>query len=278
MSTNPLALRLWVLSLTIALLFISGAAVACQSNSAHQGAPSPCLGSPIVPISVPQEAVDELGLDITVSTESASLRDSYKAAALALGDQAASNKAALQIVAFGASGVGATTVFEGSFAPTGDDDVYNLAAENRARCWAKRSISQALATRAPRTERGTDVAGTLASLVADARSLMARGGTGSVTLLTDGCQAPALTGPNRRLTDLCGLLASGVSPGQILRAHAAEFSLPDANGMTIAMRGVGIGRKQNAASTLFARRLAVFWATVCRSAHARTCRIGSAVS
>jgi hypothetical protein len=237
-----------------------------------------CPGSPIERIAEPHMAVDGVGLDISVSTESALRRASYEDAALSSVSQAASEKAAIRIVAFGASGVGAKIMFEGSFAPASDEDVYNLAAQNRALCWAKQAIAQALAKRTSPRDAGTDLAGATAALITDARSLLAHGGSASVTVFTDGCQAPSLSGPNRDLTDLCGVLASGESPAQIFRSHASEFSLGDAHGVTIAMRGVGVGRNQNAASSTFARRLVIFWTKVCRMAHARACEIGSAVS
>jgi hypothetical protein len=103
-------------------------------------------------------------------------------------------------------------------------------------------------------------------------------GPASVTVFTDGCQAPAPSGPNRHLTDLCGLLASGESPAKILKAHASEFSLGDASGIAVSVRGIGIGRDENAANTVFARKLTTFWNTACRRARARSCQIGSAVS
>jgi hypothetical protein len=268
-----------IVLLSTALLLIFGTTVACQPDSSHQAAPTQCPGSPIEPISAPQNGVDEVGIDVTVSTESASLRSSYEAAALADVDQAVSEKETLRLVTFGASGIAAKVVFEGSFAPASDDDVYNLAAKNRASCWAKQAITQALDARSTRSERGTDVAGTLASLVTDARSLTAHGGAASVTVYTDGCQSPSPSGPNRALTDLCGLLTSGESSAQILKTHGAEFSLRDARGaVAIEMKGIGVGRDQDAANTLLGQKLVAFWETVCHRAQARSCQIGSAVS
>jgi hypothetical protein len=241
-------------------------------------APAICSGSPIDPIAPPQNEVDAVALDTSLSTESQPLRVSYEAAALALVNQAASEKSALKVVAFGASGVGAKVVSEGSFAPKSDDDIYNLAAQNRLLCWARYAITKALAMRTTPRDTGTDVAGATSSLIADARSLVVPGGSASVTVFTDGCQAPSPSGLNRNLTDLCRLLASGESPTRILRAHAAEFSLGDAHGVTITMKGVGIGRNQNAANTTLARRTSAFWRIACQRARARTCEIGSAVS
>jgi hypothetical protein len=262
--------------LALVAVLLVGLTAGCLSDQANQM--RRCSGSAVTAISALQSQVYELAFDTSLSTESQPLRASYKAAALALVNQAASEKAALRIVAFGASGVGAKVVFEGSFAPTSNDPVFNLADENRLSCWAKSAIAKALATRTPPRDTGTDVAGAISSLIADARSLVAPGGSASVTVFTDGCQAPSPSGLNRNLTDLCGLLASDESPVRILRAHAAEFSLGDAHGVTITMKGVGIGRNENAASTTLARRTSAFWRLVCHTAKARAGEIGSAVS
>jgi hypothetical protein len=271
------------LGLVIATSAIALAARAMGDQNATRIAASAtstptCTGSPLETIASPQATVEELGLDGSPSTESTSLREAYEAVALARVNQAASEKAAVRLVAFGASGVGANVTFEGSFAPVSDDDVYNLAAQNRSTCWAKRAIGEALVLRTPQSDGGTDVAGATAALVANARSLVAPGGTATVTVFSDGCQAPSPSGPNRRLTDLCGLLAAGESPVRILKAHAAEFSLGDARGVAITMVGIGIGRNESAANTVFARKLVAFWMMVCKRAHARACQIGSALS
>jgi hypothetical protein len=275
--TNIQRVRRSSLALIAAVVVLSLTA-GCLSSQAPHTTPASCPGSAVTAISNPQDPVDEIGLDVSVSTESASLRASYEASALGQVSAASLKKAALRIVSFGASGVGAKIVFEGSFAPVSDDDVYNVASQNRASCWAKQATKQALATRTRPHDGGTDVAGAVSSLITNARSLMAPRGAASVTLFTDGCQAPSPSGPNRELTDLCGLLSSGESSAQILRAHSAEFSLGDAHGIAIEMKGVGISRNQNEASTTFARRLVSFWTTVCRKANARSCQIGSAVS
>ncbi len=99
---------------------------------AHGQATS-CPGSPVTPTAGPQKTVEEVGLDTSALTMSRSLRGMYAVAALAVVDRASAEGAALQIVAFGASGVGASLLFQGSFAPTSVDDVYNEAAANR-RC------------------------------------------------------------------------------------------------------------------------------------------------
>jgi hypothetical protein len=271
------------LGLVIATSAIALAARAMGDQNATRIAASAtstptCTGSPLETIVSPQATVEELGLDGSPSTESTSLREAYEAAALARVNQAASEKAAVKIITFGTSGVAAKVIFEGSFAPVSDDDVYNLAAQNRATCWVKQAIAEALATRTPPSDGGTDVAGAISTLVANARSLVAPNGTATVTVFSDGCQAPSPSGPNRRLTDLCGLLAAGENPARILRAHAAEFSLGDAHGVAIAMAGVGIGRNESAANTVFARKLVTFWRMACEQGHARACQIGSALS
>jgi hypothetical protein len=276
MSTDPQTRRF--LAFALALLLVMGGLAGCGINTTKRAKPTPCSGSPVTAIQTPQSNVEDLGLDVSVSTQSRALRAAYQAAALALVNQAANEKAAIKIVAFGASGVGAKVVFEGSFAPASDDDVYNLAVQNRLSCWAKYAIRKALATRTPPRDGGSDVAGTLASLIADARSLEAPRGSASVTVFTDGCQAPSPSGPNRNLTDLCGLLASGESPAKILKAHASEFSVGDASGIATSVKGIGIGRDENAANSVFARKLTAFWYAACRRARARACQIGSAVS
>jgi hypothetical protein len=218
----------------------------------------------------------ELGIDVTSSTSNEDLHALYRAAALAVVDRAAAERAALRIVAFGASGVGATVLFDGSFAPAAATEVENLAAANRARCWARVAIERALAT-PPSADLGSDVAGAAASLITHARSVVEPGKPVTVFLATDGCQSPSRSGPNRNLTDLCRKLARGVDGERILQEHEAEFALPSAD-VTLIMKGIGLGRRQDAASTERTARLVAFWQSVCeRGANARACLIGSAL-
>lgn len=218
--------------------------------------------------------VEEVGMDGSRSAASRALRDAYRSAAAGIVARAASEHAALRVVVFAASGVGARTVFSGSFASVSEDEVFNLAAANRTRCEALAAIDWAL-TNGGRGGSGTDVAGAVAGLVADARRMVAPGGSATVTVLTDGCQAPSASGSNRSLTDLCGVLRHGASTTAVLRAHGAEFDLGYARGVSLVMFGVGVGRDPGQANTVFARRLAGFWSVVCRRARARSCRVGS---
>lgn len=245
---------------------LATAARASHQACAELSAEFPAAGS--------QQAVEEVGLDGSRSVTVPAVRGLYRQAAVSLVDTTVAEHAELRIVLFGASGVGARTVFIGSFAPVGPDDVLNLAAANRARCRALAAIDTALATRAP-VAGGTDVAGATASLVADARSLVAKHGKATVTVLTDGCQAPSSRGPNRSLTDLCGQLTHGMSALAVLRVSGSEFALGNAAGVRVVMRGVGVGRDPSAANTVRARRLVAFWELLCARAHAVSCEIGS---
>jgi hypothetical protein len=265
-------------TVTLTLVVAAGAAVSSLPGAAHsaEAAPRPevCAGSPIEPTVAPQDAVEEIAIDISPSTASAGLQRLYSIAALAIVDRAAADGATLRITSFGASGVGARVHFEGSFAPKTANAVYNLASANRARCWARVAVARTLKTRAPRSG-GTDVAGALASLITHARLIVRSGGPATVTLITDGCHAPASSGPNKTLANVCGKLEGGLTSQQILRAHPSEFVLPSAAGVTVVMKGVGVGRRPDAASSVRARKLISFWALVCRKARARRCDIGS---
>ena len=236
-----------------------------------------CGGTPIVALSSLASAIEELGVDITLSTGSKVTRGLYRAAAVAVVDRAAMEHAALRIVAFGASGVGTRLMFEGSFAPVGADEVFNLAAVNRERCLAYAAVDAIVRMKSP-SGGGSGVAGTLASLIVDARSHVRSGGTATVQLITDGCEAPSSRGPNRALTDLCGKLAHRMSAESVLRAHPDEFGVGDARGVSVVMEGVGIGRDPGAANSVFAARLAGFWRIVCTLARSQACRIGSSLS
>jgi hypothetical protein len=233
-----------------------------------------CLGQSVQQVVVPQSAGEVVVVDSTQSTSSAVMRASYGLAALSVVTRAVGEHAALRIVSFGASGVGASVVFEGSFAPVGADEVYNEAARNRELCLAKKAIAIALRTK-PDSLGGSDVAGSAASGIAWLKTIVRPGGQMTITTLSDGCQSPAARGPNHRLTNLCAQLSKGKSPPAILRAHAAEFDLGSAQGVTVALRGIGVGRNPRFANTLFAEKLIGFWALVCRRAHARACQIGS---
>lgn len=234
-----------------------------------------CRGSAVVAVTAPQHAVEEVGVDLSASTTGSSLRSLYTVAVQAIVVRAASESALLRVVPFGPSGVGAQPVFQGSFAATGDGELFNLAASNRARCLAERQVASLARVNGAGRDRGTDVAGTLGALIGDARSVVTGGARVTVTLTTDGCQAPATAGLNRQLTDLCGTLAAGTSAAAILAAHPGEFSLPNATGVTVVMRGIGVGGRPQAASTRLAGQLVAFWTSVCRRAHAAACLIGS---
>jgi hypothetical protein len=148
---------------------------------------------------------------------------------------------------------------------------------NKARCAAHLAVRAALTAKRHWNGGGTDVAGTLASLIADGKTRTGRGGSLTVTVLTDGCQAPATSGPNGRLTDLCGALTRGRSAQAILRRHPGEFAIGDATAVVLVMKGIGLGGDPNDSNTLQTRKLIMFWQLVCRQAHARQCVIGSSV-
>lgn len=238
---------------------------------------SVCVGSAVSTVADGQKAVDVVAIDGSLSTRSAELRRAYERVALKVIGEAAGSGAAVRVVEFGASGVGARVVLSGSFAPVSTVEAFNLAAGNRLRCLATEALSTALSRHA-REGTGTDVAGAVASEIAAARTIAVHGGSISVTVVSDGCQAPAATGPNRHLTDLCGLLGRGVGVGRILATHAAEFQLGDARGVSLRMEGLGVGRLADRASTARAQVLVRFWQTVCARAHAASCEIGSDLS
>ena len=216
-------------------------------------------------------------VDVTGSTSSPTMRRLYAAAAVAVVERAVAEKAALRIVAFGASGVGARVLFDGSFADTSADEVFNLAARNRQLCLAQQAVAAAVGIR-PDPLGGSDVSGSISAGIEALRGMVKPDGTITLNVWSDGCQSPAARGPNRTLTNWCGQLAKGRSVAAILRAHALEFTLPDARGVAIVMRGIGVGAHARFASTLFAQRLIGFWETVCRRAHAHACVIESGLS
>ena len=258
-----------VLALALFVAVWSGRAVAAA-------APSPgCGGSPSTAVTQGASVVEEVAIDGSASTRSTVLRAAYQHAALAVVARAASESGALRVVVFGPSGVGARVVFAGSFAPVSSVMAFNLAATNRSRCLAQQAVVAAFASHS--TTVGTDVAGAIVSAVASARALVKPGGRVTVTVLTDGCQAPAPSGLNRQLTDLCGQLNAGVSPARIVARHRAEFALGDLRGVVLTMAGVGVGRFADAASTARAQELVGFWQGACRRAGAARCVIGSAV-
>ena len=271
----------WVLVVAMGILLL-GVAVACGGTpraaapaATSQGGGS--CGVPQDPVLGAAPSIASVVGDVTGSTMSPELNGRYRLAALAAVDRAATMKGLVRLVAFGASGVGARLVFSESFATASSDEVLNLAAANRTRCFAKGAIDAMFDGR-PIDHGGSDVAGALSSEISTIAMAAPTTATLTVTVITDGCQAPARTGPNRHLTDLCRELARGMSIGQVLRQHPREFRLPDATRrVTIVMKGVGIGRDPTAANTLQARRLVAFWQLVCSRAKARGCVIGSAV-
>jgi hypothetical protein len=273
---------LWRVIAWLALLAVIGLLASSASCSVHARAATGvdasagmvCSGSPVSVVAAGQKSDEEVVIDGSMSTASSALRWRYREAALAVVERAAANGSAVRVVVFGASGVGARVVFSGSFAPVSTVGAFNLAAANRSRCLATQALTAALGT--GRSEgRGTDVAGAVASAIAAARAITATHGSVSLTVLGDGCQAPAAAGPNRHLTDLCGLLARRVSVERILATHAAEFRLGDARGVSLRMQGLGVGRFAELASTARAQTLVRFWQAVCARAHAAACEVGS---
>ena len=250
-------------------------AAAGSERSSAAATSRSCGGSASVGVTQGASVVEEVAIDGSASTRSAALRAGYEQATLAIVARAASENAALRVVVFGPSGVGARVVFAGSFAPVSSVMAFNIAATNRTRCLAEQAIAAAFASRS--VVVGTDVAGAIVSAVASARELVKPGGRVSVTVLTDGCQAPARSGPNRQLTDLCGQLDAGVSPVTIVARHGLEFALGDLHGVALTVAGVGVGRFADAASTLRAEELVRFWEAACSRAGAGQCVIGSAV-
>jgi hypothetical protein len=241
------------------------------------GGPQVCGGAAIALLPAGQGKVVEGAIDVSPSDSAARLRRQYLVAAEALVDEAASAKAALRIVTFGASGVGARVVVQVSFADVSQDELFNLAATNRARCAARLAVRSAVMAERRWDGGGTDVSGTLAALLADAKARVGDGGSVLVTTLTDGCQAPALSGPNRRLTDLCGAIGRGASGKAIVQRHPKEFAVGSAAGATIVMRGVGLGGNPRSSNSVQAQKLLGFWRLVCHRARPARCAIGSSV-
>lgn len=272
--TKRVTLGLHALVGIVTVVVIVAATTTARAH-ATSNVPGSCSGPLVVAVTAGQKAVTEVAVDLSASTTGSTLRSLYTEAAQAAVAKAVADAALLRVVPFGPSGVGAQPVFQASFAATGDDELFNLAASNRERCLADRQVAALGTVNARGRDRGTDVAGMLRSLITHAKSVAAAKASVTVTVITDGCQAPATVGLNRELTDVCGMLAAGKSPEAILAAHAAEFSLPDATGVTIAMRGIGVGRRPAAASTRLAVTLVGFWSTVCQRAHAKYCVIGS---
>lgn len=264
------ALLLAAIGLLISSASCSGAG---RAASAPVGSVERCSGSRIQTVAPGANAAIEVALDGSVSTRSSSLRRQYVEVAQATVEQAVTQHAALRIVVFGSSGVGARVVFSASFAPVSTVMAFNLAAANRLRCLADAAIADAFRASPPKI--GSDVAGATAAAVGWVRAVVKSGGMGAVTVATDGCQSPAKAGPNARLTDLCGVIRHGVGLPQILEKHAKEFSLGDARGIRLQMVGLGVGRDAADASTSRAQEVVAFWQLVCARAHAASCLIGS---
>lgn len=259
---------------TAALVEVAGGAGSTTQTTTSALA---CSAASAPPSEGPVAKERTVAVDRTKSTASEAVRKAYRAAMLAEIAAAEKARSMLRIVAFGASGVGARVMFMGSFAGASGDEVFDLAATNRTRCQARKAVEATLAIQ-PGRDGGSDTAGVLASEISVSKETVRPGGSATVTVLSDGCQAPAKRGPNHGLTDLCGRLAKGQSASSILRAHAEEFRLPDASEVSVVMLGVGVGRNAEAASSVFARRLVGFWTVVvCRRAHARSCLVRSSL-
>ena len=246
------------------------ARVARQPSGIQQAFPGSTATS-----STPSTSALAIALDGSLSTATKMLRNEYRRAALAAVQSAAANGAAVRVVVFGASGVGARVIFSGSFVPVSTVYAFNLAARNHLLCLAKQALSSAFVGRARLA--GTDLAGAIAGQVGWGRSVVGPQGHVSVLALGDGCQAPAPSGPNANLTDLCRALRTGLKSDWILAHHHAEFSLGDARGVHLTLAGVGVSADAASASTVRAEKIVRFWQLDCRRSHA-VCSIRSAVS
>lgn len=267
------ALRRWRMAACALALATVVATATAQTGSAGQRAT--CGSAPPAATGAPPAGAAAVALDGSISTASTSLRREYRQAALAAVETAANEQAAVRIVIFGASGVGARVIFSGSFVPVSTVYAFNLAARNHLLCVARHALASAFVGRARLT--GTDVAGATAEQIGWGRSAVRRHGHVSVLTLTDGCQAPSPSGPNANLTDLCGALRAGRKPSWILAHHHAEFSFGNGRGVHVTMEGVGVGADAAAASTIRAEKLVRFWQLDCRRSHA-VCSIRSAAS
>ena len=251
-STKPTRRRARVFAVVVALgaLACAGTAVADQRVLTVAGAA--CSGTPVAAIAPNQKSDQEVVIDGSMSTASSLLRGEYRQVALSIVARAAAAESAVRVVMFGASGVGASVLFAGSFAPTSTVMVYNLAQANRLKCLADSAISSALTAKS--SQRGTDVAGATAAAIAAGRSAVRRGGSISVTVLTDGCQAPAASGPNRKLDrPMREAHARGKPgadsvghPGRVLARECARRELGDEGSRRRALRH---GRVQRTGKT-----------------------------
>lgn len=263
---------------TVAMFLVIAVMFAGAAGSASVGATAAAARCGLLPVAPPpsHEGILTVAVDRSISTDSKVVRARYASAALAVVERAAEEHAFVRVVMFDASGVGARVVFEGSFADVSADELFNLAAANRTRCVAREAITRAFRMTSGIT--GSDVAGVARSEILAAKSTVGPAWKAAVTILTDGCQAPAARGLNRRLTDLCLLLARGVKPAVILRAHEEEFSIGDARNVSVAVLGIGVGRDLSGSSSILAARLVAFWTlVVCKRAHPASCSVRSVV-
>jgi len=258
----------------MAIGLVTAACAVVSPQSGLVGAHASCGATEAASAAEPERA-EAVAIDGSLSTGAAGLRSEYQRAALAAVEKAAADDAAVRVVVFGASGVGARVIFSGSFAPVSTVDAFNLAARNRLLCLARRALASAFVGQARRA--GTDVAGTIAEQVSWGRSVVRPHGRVSVLTLSDGCEAPSPSGTNAHLTDLCGELRKGRKPAWLLAHHRTEFSFGDSRDVHVRMEGVGVGKSSAAASTLQAEKEIRFWKLACRRSRA-VCQIGSAVS
>src|SRR5581483_11464134 len=177
-------MRRWLLaSALIAVLALLISSASCSAVAlATPAMAAACNGDAITAPGL-RRAVFEGAIDISPSNSRARLRTQYLIAADTLVEEAESRKAALRIVTFGASGVGARTVVQVTFADVSHDELFNLAAANKARCAARLAVRTALTTGRRWNGGGTDVAGTLSTIIADGKTRVEPGGSLTVTLL-----------------------------------------------------------------------------------------------
>ena len=214
-------------------------------------------------------------IDVTPSTDAASLRAQYRRAVKDVIDRAYDDRAALVLLTFTSASASTRVVFAGSFDPHTGDVVMDQGAKNRAKCQAYSVVDHALGPVAPgvrRSSTGSDLPGAVAAGVALARTALAHRMPVAIRLTTDGYLAPAASGINRNLPNLEKELDRATPPARIVERYRDYLLVTSLSGVDYSMVGLD-HRGTRQSNTVRAVRLQAFWTFVCRRMHAHSCTV-----
>jgi hypothetical protein len=242
--------------LPIAALLVLGARGV--SNPGGVRASDTCPAAPYVS----GQPIVETYVDATPSTNQPALRRAYHAAAARVLTEAVAKDAFVRLAVFGGALSSIRAVCETSTQTASTAPLFAEAQATGIKESLAALLARAVSMRA--TDPGSDIYAALVDGVQHAEAL--RAGSRApvhVYVWTDGDQAAGHVHLRR--------LLESKSDRLIARQIMGSQPAPDARGITIEVRGVGVTGTHRPASTAATRRMAHVWELICEAMHATRC-------